>query len=98
MLGVAVRENGAFERSLVTGLAMLLAIPFWMAALGGFRAVPLTGVATAFAAHGGAKLLASAFAVGIVAAVSHRRAVAERLESAADALHTADEDGGIRIR
>src|SRR5690606_5266276 len=51
MLSVATRERSAFERSLVTGLAMLIAIPFWMAALGGVRAVPLTGVATAFAAH-----------------------------------------------
>ncbi|HUE96418.1 MAG TPA: FtsW/RodA/SpoVE family cell cycle protein [Longimicrobiaceae bacterium] len=98
MLTVAARERGAFERSLVTGLAMLLAIPFWMAALGGVRAVPLTGVATAFAANGGAKLLASALAVGIVAAVSHRRAEADRLEAAADSLHGPSGEQGIRIR
>jgi hypothetical protein len=60
MLSVAVREKSAFERSLVTGLAMLIAIPFWLATLGGVRVIPLTGVAAAFAAHGGAKLLASA--------------------------------------
>jgi cell division protein FtsW (lipid II flippase) len=83
---------------MVTGLAMLLAIPFWMAALGGIRAVPLTGVATGFAAHGGAKLLASAFAVGLVAAVSHRRAEADRLASAAEALHAAPDEAGVRIR
>jgi cell division protein FtsW (lipid II flippase) len=98
MLAAAARERGAFERSLVTGLAMLLAIPFWMAALGGVRAVPLTGVATAFAANGGAKLLASALAVGVVAAVSHRRAEADRLESAADALHAPTGEEGVRIR
>ena len=55
---------GAFERSLATGLAMLIGIPFWLATLGGVRVIPLTGVAAAFAAHGGAKLLASALAVG----------------------------------
>jgi len=97
MLAVALKEKSAFERSLVTGLAMLLAIPFWMAALGGIRAVPLTGVATAFAAHGGAKLLASAFAIGVVAAVSHRRAEADRLEGAADSLHASADEAGVRV-
>lgn len=98
MISVAVRETSAFERTLVTGLAMLLAIPFWMAALGGIRAVPLTGVATAFAANGGSKLLASAFAVGLVAAVSHRRAEADRLEAAADAMHAGGDDLGVSVR
>jgi serine/threonine protein phosphatase PrpC len=76
---VAVRERSAFERSLVTGLAMLIAIPFWLATLGGIRVIPLTGVAAAFAAHGGAKLLATAAAVGLIAGISHRRAEEERL-------------------
>jgi cell division protein FtsW (lipid II flippase) len=97
MLSVAVRERSAFERTLVTGLAMLIAIPFWMAALGGVRAVPLTGVATAFAAHGGSKLLASAFAIGLIAAVSHRRAEADRLEKAAESLHADAGEAGVRI-
>jgi cell division protein FtsW (lipid II flippase) len=82
MLAVAVRERSAFERTLVTGLALLIAIPFWLAALGGIRVVPLTGVATAFAAHGGAKLLAAALSVGIIAGISHRRTEADRLEAA----------------
>ncbi len=98
ILGIAVRERSAFERSLIAGLAMLLAIPFWMAALGGIRAVPLTGVATAFAANGGAKLLASSAVVGIIAAVSHRRTEADRLAASADALHASPEEQGIRIR
>lgn len=97
MLSVAVRERSAFERSLVTGLAMLIAIPFWLATLGGVRVIPLTGVAAAFAAHGGAKLLASALAVGLVAAVSHRRAVEERLR-AADAPAETLEEQGVRVR
>lgn len=98
MLNVALSERSAFERSLVTGMAMLLAIPFWMAALGGVRAVPLTGVATAFAAHGGAKLLASSIAVGIVMAISHRRVDADRLAAAADSMHGSPEEQGVRIR
>ena len=98
LLNVAVREQSAFDRSLVTGMAMLLAIPFWMAALGGVRAIPLTGVATAFAAHGGAKLLASSVAVGVVMAISHRRVEAARLEHAADSLHATPEEQGVRIR
>ncbi|MEX2570128.1 MAG: FtsW/RodA/SpoVE family cell cycle protein [Gemmatimonadota bacterium] len=98
MFSVAARERSAFERSLVTGIAMLLAIPFWMAALGGIRAVPLTGVATAFAASGGAKLLASSFAVGIVAAISHRRTVEDRIAATAEAMHAAPEEQGVRIR
>ncbi len=98
MLSVAAKESSAFERSMVTGMAMLLAIPFWMAALGGVRAVPLTGVATAFAANGGAKLLASSLAVGIVAAISHRRAEADRLQAAADAVHGGADEEGVRIR
>lgn len=97
MLGVAVRERGAFERSLVTGLAMLIAIPFWLATLGGIRVIPLTGVAAAFAAHGGAKLLASALAVGLIAGISQRRAEADRL-AAADAPQESLDDRGIRIR
>ncbi len=97
MLAVAVRERSAFERSLVTGLAMLIAIPFWLATLGGIRVIPLTGVAAAFAAHGGAKLLASALAVGLVAAISHRRAEIDRL-AAADAPAETLQDRGIRIR
>ncbi|MQA89564.1 MAG: hypothetical protein GEU90_04950 [Gemmatimonas sp.] len=98
LLSVAVRERSAFERSLVTGLAMLLAIPFWMSALGGVRAVPLTGVATAFAASGGAKLLASSFAIGIVAAISHRRVEADRLEAAGESMHARPEEQGVQIR
>src|SRR5690606_19343734 len=98
ILGIAAKERSAFERSLVTGIAMLLAIPFWMAALGGIRAVPLTGVATAFAASGGAKLIASSLAIGIVAAISHRRAEADRLEAAGESLHGAPEEQGVRIR
>ncbi len=100
MLGVAIKESGAFERTLATGMAMLLAVPFWLATLGGIRVIPLTGVATAFAAHGGAKLLASALAVGIVAGISHRRVVEDRLASAlapppSEAL---PEESGVRIR
>jgi cell division protein FtsW (lipid II flippase) len=98
ILGVAVRERSAFERSLVAGIAMLLAIPFWMAALGGIRAVPLTGVATAFAAHGGAKLLASSLAVGVVAAISHRRSELDRMEEAAESMHAPPDEQGVRIR
>ncbi|HUE97280.1 MAG TPA: FtsW/RodA/SpoVE family cell cycle protein, partial [Longimicrobiaceae bacterium] len=98
LLNVAVRERSAFERSLVTGMAMLLAIPFWMAALGGVRAVPLTGVATGFGAHGGAKLLASSIAVGVVMAISHRRTDSDRLAAAADSLHASPGEQGVRIR
>jgi cell division protein FtsW (lipid II flippase) len=97
MLSVATRERSAFERSLVTGLAMLIAIPFWMAALGGVRAVPLTGVATAFAAHGGAKLLAASLSVGVIAAISHRRAEITRLDAAADSLRGDTDDDGVRV-
>jgi cell division protein FtsW (lipid II flippase) len=95
MIGVGIRERSAFERTVVVGLALLIAIPFWLATLGGIRVIPLTGVATAFAAHGGAKLLASAFAVGIIAGISHRRAEAERLESTTASREPED---GVRIR
>lgn len=100
LLGVAILEQGAFERTLATGLAMLLAIPFWLATLGGIRIIPLTGVATAFAAHGGAKLLASALAVGVVAGISHRRAVEDRLASALapPPSEAVPEPSGVRIR
>jgi cell division protein FtsW (lipid II flippase) len=97
MLAVALRERSAFERSLVTGLAMLIAIPFWLATLGGIRAIPLTGVAAAFAAHGGAKLLASALAVGVIAGVSHRRAEMDRLASMERPEGDLSEQG-VRIR
>jgi cell division protein FtsW (lipid II flippase) len=98
LLAVAARERGAFERSLVTGLAMLLAIPFWLATLGGIRVIPLTGVAAAFAAHGGAKLIASALAVGVVAAVSHRRAEEERLAAAVERGEPEILEQGVRVR
>lgn len=98
LLAAAVRERGAFERTLATGVAMLLGTPFWLAALGGVRVVPLTGVAAAFAAHGGAKLLASAFAVGLVAGLSHRRTEEDRLESALAAPVPETADRGVRIR
>lgn len=98
MLTVAIRERGAFERTLATGLALLIGIPFWLAALGGIRVIPLTGVATAFAAHGGAKLLASAFAVGIIAGISHRRADGENREIAANAPGQGQPAQGVRIR
>ena len=99
MLGVAMRERGAFERTLVTGLAMLIGIPFWLATLGGIRIIPLTGVATAFAANGGAKLLASSLAVGIVAGISHRRTMEDRLAGAlAPPPETVPERTGVRIR
>lgn len=73
LLVVAAREPSGFDRSLVTGLTMLLATPFWLATLGGIRVVPLTGVAAAFVANGGAKLLAAAFSVGVIAGTSHRQ-------------------------
>ena len=98
MFMAAVRERGAFERTLVTGLAMLIAIPFWLATLGGIRVIPLTGVAAAFAAHGGAKLLASALAVGIIAGVSHRRTEEDELENAlAPPPEAAAAARGVRI-
>jgi cell division protein FtsW (lipid II flippase) len=89
MMSVALRERGAFERTLVTGLALVIAIPFWLAVLGGVRVIPLTGVAAAFAAHGGAKLLASALAVGVIAGISHRRGVEDAAEG---------DTGGVRVR
>jgi len=99
LLSAAVRERGAFERTLVTGLSMLIGVPFWLAALGDMRVIPLTGVAAAFAAHGGAKLLASAFAVGVIAGISHRRAGEERL---AHVLAPPDDERaeaeGVRVR
>jgi cell division protein FtsW (lipid II flippase) len=99
LLSAAVRERGAFERTLVTGLAMLIAVPFWLAALGDMRVIPLTGVAAAFAAHGGAKLLASALAVGVIAGISHRRTGEERL---AHVLAPPEEERaeaeGVRVR
>jgi cell division protein FtsW len=98
MLWVAMRERSAFERSLATGMAMLIGIPFWLATLAGVRLIPLTGVATAFAAHGGAKLLASAAAVGIIAGISHRRAEAERVDEAVATPVPDLSDSGVRIR
>jgi cell division protein FtsW (lipid II flippase) len=89
MMSVAMRERGAFERTLVTGLALVIAIPFWLAVLGGVRVIPLTGVAAAFAAHGGAKLLASALAVGAIAGISHRRGLEEASTGAEE---------GVRVR
>ena len=97
MLAVAVRERSAFDRSVVTGLAMLIAIPFWLSALGGIRVIPLTGVAAAFAAHGGSKLLASAIAIGIIAGISHRRSTEDRLSATADPHGDLSEEG-VRIR
>lgn len=98
LLSVAARESGAFERTLVTGVAMLIGIPFWLAALGGIRLIPLTGVATAFAAHGGAKLLASAFAVGLAAGVSHRRTREDTMDEALAPPVGEPHAQGIRIR
>lgn len=97
LLSTAARESGAFERTLVTGVAMLIGIPFWLATLGGIRLIPLTGVATAFAAHGGAKLLASAFAVGLAAGVSHRRAREEILDEALAPPVSEPHAKGVRI-
>ena len=97
MLGVGVREPGAFERTLVTGLAMLIAVPFWLSTLGGVRVIPLTGVVAAFAAHGGSKLLAAALSVGAIAGISHRRAMQERLERALDAPERESSASGVRV-
>jgi len=97
LFSVAVRERGAFERTAVTGLAMLIAVPFWLAALGDMRVIPLTGVAAAFAAHGGAKLLASAFGVGIIAGISHKRAAEDRLGHVLDAPEERAQAEGVRV-
>jgi cell division protein FtsW (lipid II flippase) len=98
LLGEAMRERGAFERTTLTGIAMLIAIPFWLAVLGGMRVIPLTGVAAAFAAHGGAKLLASALAVGIAAGLSHTRVREELLDEAVAAPAATPRTPGLRIR
>ncbi|HYH82321.1 MAG TPA: FtsW/RodA/SpoVE family cell cycle protein, partial [Longimicrobium sp.] len=97
LFSAAVRERGAFERTVVTGLAMLIGVPFWLAALGDMRIIPLTGVAAAFAAHGGAKLLASAFAVGLIAGISHKRTSEERLGHVLDAPDERAEAEGVRV-
>ncbi|HEX6747536.1 MAG TPA: FtsW/RodA/SpoVE family cell cycle protein [Longimicrobium sp.] len=100
LLTAAVRERGAFERCIVTGLSMLIAVPFWLAALGDMRIIPLTGVAAAFAAHGGAKLLASAFGVGVIAGISHRRTEETRMAEvlAPPEERARAEADGIRVR
>ncbi|MGH7458472.1 MAG: FtsW/RodA/SpoVE family cell cycle protein [Longimicrobiaceae bacterium] len=98
MLGVAVRERGAFERSAATGLAMLLAIPFWLSVLGGVRVIPLTGVVAAFAGHGGTKLLASSLAVGVVAAISHRRTLEPEPDEGPPGSTAHVPGEGVRIR
>lgn len=98
LLQVAAQERSAFERSLVTGVTTLIAIPFWLATLAGVRVIPLTGVATAFAAHGGAKLLASSIAIGIAAGISHRRAEADRQERLASPPPPEPSDAGVRVR
>jgi cell division protein FtsW (lipid II flippase) len=95
MISVGARERGAFERTAVIGLALLIAIPFWLATLGGLRVIPLTGVAAAFAAHGGAKLLAASLSVGFIAAISHRRAEEDRL--AAEARPSGQPEEGVRV-
>jgi cell division protein FtsW (lipid II flippase) len=97
LFAAAAREEGAFERTLITGLAMLIGVPFWLAALGGMRVVPLTGVVAAFAANGGAKLLASAFGVGVVAGLSHLRTEEERLQNALAAPDAAPQARGVRV-
>ncbi|HSU17062.1 FtsW/RodA/SpoVE family cell cycle protein [Longimicrobium sp.] len=98
LLTAAVRERGAYERCIVTGLSMLIAVPFWLAALGDMRVIPLTGVAAAFAAHGGAKLLASAFGVGIIAGISHRRTEETRMAEVLAPPEERVEADGIRVR
>ncbi|MDB4951861.1 MAG: cell cycle protein [Gemmatimonadetes bacterium] len=98
LFAAAAREEGAFERTLITGLAMLIGVPFWLAALGGMRVVPLTGVVAAFAANGGAKLLASAFGVGVIAGLSHLRTEEERLQNALAAPPVAPSAPGVRVR
>jgi cell division protein FtsW (lipid II flippase) len=97
LFAAAAREEGAFERTLITGLAMLIGVPFWLAALGGMRVVPLTGVVAAFAANGGAKLLASAFGVGVVAGLSHLRTEEERLQNALAAPSATPRERGVRV-
>lgn len=71
----AGREPGAFKRSLVVGIAMLIGVPFWLSSLAAVHILPLTGVAMAFVAHGGSKLLATSFALGLIAATSHETAL-----------------------
>ncbi|MEX2283957.1 MAG: FtsW/RodA/SpoVE family cell cycle protein [Gemmatimonadota bacterium] len=72
-LEVAARERSAFDRCVVTGLTMMIGVPFWLASLGAVRVLPLTGVAAGFVAHGGSKLVASSLAIGLIAAISHRQ-------------------------
>ena len=97
LFAAAAREEGAFERTLITGLAMLIGVPFWLAALGGMRVVPLTGVVAAFAANGGAKLLASAFGVGLIAGLSHLRTEEERLQNVLVPEARAPRAKGVRV-
>ena len=75
---VASGERAIFERTLAVGLTMLVGAPFWTAFLGGVGALPLTGLSAAFVAHGGTKLLASAGAMGVLAALSERRETRSR--------------------
>jgi cell division protein FtsW (lipid II flippase) len=49
----------------------LIALPCGIAYLAAMRGAPLTGVATAWVALGGAKLLAASASQGIIAYLSH---------------------------
>lgn len=82
MMNSAAQDPGAFKRSLAAGIALLIAAPFWWSSLAAVHVLPLSGVATAFIAHGGSKLLSASFAIGLIAAISHEAALQSRRPSA----------------
>jgi cell division protein FtsW len=75
----ALRENDAFTRLAVAGLALLFGFQSAIAMAVSLSLIPAKGMTLPFVSYGGSSLISLAFGVGMLIALTRKRSRAESL-------------------
>ncbi len=92
-LAYALREEDAFTRLAVAGLALLFGFQSAIAMAVSLSLIPAKGMTLPFVSYGGSSLISLAFGVGMLIALTRKRS---RAESLAEQEHAADREGARR--
>ncbi len=79
---IAMFAPDGFSKLLAAGLATAFALQTFIIIGGVTRLIPLTGITLPFVSYGGSSVLASFLMIGILLAISHRRALGTDVEPA----------------
>jgi cell division protein FtsW len=92
-LAHALREEDAFTRLAVAGLALLFGFQSAIAMAVSLSLIPAKGMTLPFVSYGGSSLISLAFGVGMLIALTRKRS---RAESLAEQEHAADRESARR--